>query len=157
MNRLAICLIAAVAVQTTGFAEVTKLKKEHREALNDSSAFREVYSTTNLPPAVIALCADENGRLADRDKKWETTDAITDSKLPRKRFIWGATRGEYYIIHYERGGVAHSYHVLIATLKEGEEKAKVVWRGVGDRLKDFKAFLAALKSNKLDDTQDYAH
>jgi hypothetical protein len=68
-----------------------------------------------------------------------------------------ATRGEHYVIHYERGGRGHSYHVLIATFKQGDAKAKVAWRGVGDRLKDFKSFLAALKSNKLDDTRDYAY
>jgi hypothetical protein len=55
------------------------------------------------------------------------------------------------------GGRGRGYHVLIATLKQGDKKANVAWHGVGGRLKDFKSFLAALENNKLDDTQDYAH
>jgi hypothetical protein len=48
-------------------------------------------------------------------------------------------------------------HVLIATLAKGEQKPKVVWRGVGERLKDYSAFLSALRSGKLDNKLDYAH
>ena len=106
---------------------------------------------------MVALCADDNGRLADPGQKWESSDLITDASLPRKRLIWGVAGDQYYVVHYERGGRGHSYHVLVATLKKGETKASVTWRGVGTRLKDFKAFLAALEGDKLDDTRDSAH
>jgi hypothetical protein len=36
-------------------------------------------------------------------------------------------------------------------------KPKVVWRGVGGKLKDYSAFLDALRSGKLDDSLDHAH
>ena len=32
-----------------------------------------------------------------------------------------------------------------------------VWRGVGGKLKDFRAFLDAIASNKSDGALDYAH
>ena len=41
--------------------------------------------------------------------------------------------------------------------REGDLKPKVVWRAVGGRLKDYSAFLSALRSGKLDDKLDYAH
>ncbi len=157
MKRIGLYLFLGVAIQSACFAEVTKLPKEHRKVLEDSSRFREVLATTNLPPAIVALCSDDSGRLAEPGQKWEATDAITDASLPRKRLIWAAVSGEYYVVHYERSGRGHSFHVLVATLAKGETKPKIVWRGVGGQLKDYAAFLGALRSGKLDDSLDYAH
>lgn len=158
MKPIGLYLLLALAMGTFCYADVTKLSPEHRKALQESSHFHEVRATANLPLAVIALCADESGRLAEPGQKWEATDVITDTTLPRKRLIWAAIAGEYYVVHYERGGYAHSFHVLVAMLTKGDAKPKVVWRGVGDdQLKDYSAFLDALRSDKLDDRLDYAY
>ena len=157
MKRVSLHLFFAVAIQSLCFADVTKLAAEHRKVLEDSSRFREVPATTNLPPAVVALCADEGGRLAEPGQKWEATDVITDSSLPRKRLVWATVAGDYYVVHYERGGRGHSFHILVATLAKGDPKPKIVWRGVGGRLKNYSAFLEALRSGKLDDDLDYTH
>jgi len=64
------------------------------------------------------------------------------------------------VIHYVPGGIAHSFHILIAELKHGNISPRVIRRGVGRELKDYKALLAALdsnNSNKLDDSLDYGH
>ena len=150
MSRIGPVLLFAVAVQAFCYGDVTKLSPEHRKALQDSKRFHEVRTTTNLPPAVVAFCADDNGRLAEPGQNWEPTDAIINSKFPRKRLIWAATDGEYFVVHYERGGIAHSFHILIAELKPGNINSRVIWRGAGRELKDYKAFLVALDSNKLD-------
>ena len=157
MKRISIYLIFAAAIQSFCFADVTKLSAEHRKALQDPARFHDVRATTNLPPAVVALCADDSGRLAEPGQKWEATDFITDASLPRKRLIWAAVGGEYYVVHYERGGIAHSFHILIARLTKNDAKPKVVWRGIGGPLKDYAAFLIALRNGKLDDRLDYAH
>ena len=125
--------------------------------MRDVSRFREIRIGTNVPPAIFALCADHKGRLAEPGQKWEMTDVITDDKLPTKRFVWAVTDGEYYVVHYERGGYAHSFHFLVAKLKMAESTPSFIWRGVGEKLKDYSAFLDAVVSNKLDDTRDYAH
>ena len=150
-------VLLVVAAQASCYADVTKLSAEHRKGLQDSKRFHEVRSTTNLPPAVVALCADDNGRLAEPGQNWEPTDVIMDSKLPRKRLIWAATDGEYFVVHYERGGIAHSFQFLVAELKHGNTNPRVLWRGVDGQLKDYKAFLAALDSNKLDDSLEYGY
>jgi hypothetical protein len=157
MKNLVLCILLATALQSHCLAEVTKLSAGHRKVLEDSSRFRTVLTTTNLPPSIVALCADAAGNLAEPGQKWEATDVINDPSLPRKRLIWAAVAGEYYVMHYERGGHGHSFHVLVATLAKGEEKPKVVWRGVGSQLKDYPAFLDALRRGKLDDTRDYGH
>jgi hypothetical protein len=77
--------------------------------------------------------------------------------LPGKRLIWAAVGGEYYVVHYERGGIAHSFHVLVAKLMKDDSKPKVIWRAAGKQLKDYAAFLDALRSAKLSDRLDYGH
>jgi hypothetical protein len=156
MKLSSLCFLAAIAIQTPCYADVTKLSPEHRKVLQDSSGFREIHTTSNLPPGIVALCADGSGRLADPGKRWEATDVITDSKLPRKRLIWAVVSGEYYVVHYERGGRAHNFHILLATFKHGGN-ARDLWRGVGEQLKDFPAFIDALNGNTLDDRLEYAH
>jgi len=95
--------------------------------------------------------------LQTRGQKWNATDAILDPTLPSKRLIWAEVDGEYYVVHYERGGIAHTFHMLVAKLANGEAKPKVVWSAIGGPFKDYAAFLDALRNGKLDDRLDYAH
>src|SRR5437899_7346047 len=157
MKLIGLCLLFALAIQSFCCADVTKLSSEDRRVLQDSSRFHEVHSTNDLPPAIVALCAGDNDRPADPGQKWNATDVITDPTLPGKRLIWTAVGGEYYVVHYERGGIAHTFHVLVATLTKNHAKPKVVWRGVGGPLKDYAAFLIALRNGKMGDRLDYAH
>jgi len=145
MKQLAFLLFAVLAGQNASLADVKELRPEDRRILQDKSRFQEIHSTTNLPAQVVSLCADENGRIADPGKKWEVSDFITDATLPRRRLIWAATDGEYYVVHYESGGFVHSYHVLAARLKRGEAKAELVWRNAGKRFKDYSALLTAIE------------
>jgi hypothetical protein len=154
MKQLTLCLLTA-AIQSFCFADVTRLSAEDRKALLDSSRFHEVHSTTDLPRAVVALCVDDNGKLADPGENWNATDVVTDPTLPRKRLIWAAVGGDYYVVHYERGGIAHSFHILVAKLPKGDAKPKVTWSAVGGSLKDYTEFLDALRNGKLDDRLEY--
>lgn len=144
-----------VAIQILCFADVTKLAGEDRRVLQDFSRFHEVHSTSNLPSTIVALCAGDNGRLADPGQKWNATCVITDPTLPGKRLIWAAVSGEYYVVHYERGGIDHSFHMLVAKLIKNDAKPKLVWRAIGGSLKDYAAFVEALRSGKLDDRLDW--
>jgi len=156
MKLIGRCLLFALAIQSLCCADVTKLSSENRKMLQDSSRFHEAHSTGDLPAAIVVLCADD-GTLAEPGQKWNATDAIVDPTLPGKRLIWAAVGGEYYVVHYERGGIAHTFHVLVARLAKNDAKPKVVWHAVGGPLKDYAAFLDGLRSGKLDDRLDYAH
>ena len=57
-------------------------------------------------------------------------------------------------MHYERGGIAHTFYTLVAKLAKDE--AKLAWSAVGVPFKDYAAFLDALRTGKLDDRLDYA-
>jgi hypothetical protein len=158
MKRVRLYLLFAAAIQSLCYGDVTKLATKYLEALQDASRFHEVHSTSDLPPAVLALCdGGGDGKLAEPGQKWNATDAIIDPTLPGKRLIWAAVNGDYYVVHYERGGIAHSYHILVAKLTKSDAKPKVVWRAMGGPFKDYPAFLQALQSGKLDDRLDYPH
>jgi hypothetical protein len=125
--------------------------------LQDSSRFHEVHSTSDLQPAIVGLCTGGKVGLADPGQRWNPTDVVIDPTLPGKRLVWATVGREYYVVHYERGGIAHTYHILVATLAKDDAKPKVVWRAVGRPFKDYAVFLEALRSGKLDDRLDYAH
>jgi hypothetical protein len=132
---------------------VTKLSAEDRKILENAPRFHEVHSTRDLPPAIVTVCG---GKIAEPGEKWNATDSIIDPTLPGKRLIWAAVGGDYYVVHYERGGIAHTFHILVAKLAKNGAKPKVVWSVVGGPFKDYAAFLDALRSGKVDDRMDYA-
>ena len=152
--RHSLYLLFAVAIQSFCCADVTKLPIEDRRILQDLSRFHEVNSTHDLPSAIVELCA-KDGHIADPGQNWNPTCVIMDPTVPGKRLIWAAVGGEYYVVHYERGGIAHTYHILVAKLMKGDAKPKVVWSADGAPLKDYAAFLDALRSGKLDDRLDW--
>jgi hypothetical protein len=165
MKHIGLCLFFVIAIQSLCFADVTKfaaaspsgggLSPEDRKALQDSSRFHEVHSTKDLPPGIVALCVDDKGKLADLGQNWNATDVVTDPTLPWKRLIWAAVGSDYYVVHYERGGIDHSFHILVAKLTKNDAKPRIVWHAVGHQLKDYAAFLEALRTGKLDDRLAY--
>ena len=157
MKHLTLHLLFAAAIQSWCNADVTKLPAEDRNVLEDSSRFHEIHVSSILPAAIVALCTDDHGRLAEPGQKWQATDVIMEPNLPGKRLIWAAVGGEYYVVHYERGGIAHTFHILVATLAKGDVKPKAVWRAVGPWLKGYAAFLDALRNGKLNDRLESWH
>ena len=158
MRQLSLCLIFAVAIQSLCYADVSKLPEEDRKALLDASRFHEVHSTSDLPSVILTLCdGGGDGKLAEPGQNWNATDAVTDPTLPWKRLIWAAAGSDYYVVHYERGGIDHSFHILVAKFAKNDAKPTMVWRAVRHQLKDYAAFLEALRTGKLDDRLDYPH
>jgi len=149
------CILFGIAIQSLCFADVAKLPAEDRKVLLDSSRFHEVHSIGDLPPAIVALCADDKGKLADPGQNWNATDVVTDVTLPWKRLVWAAVGSDYYAVHYERGGIDHSFHILVAKFANGNSKPAVIWHAVGRQFKDYMTFVDALRSGKLDDRLNY--
>ena len=145
-------LLPLIAAATHSYGDATKLPAEDRKVLQDSSRFHEIHSTRDLPSAIVALCGS---KLADPGQKWNATDAIIDPTLPGKRLIWAAVGDEYYVVHYERGGIAHTFHVLVAKSGTHDTKAQMFWNAVGGPFKDYAAFVDALRRDKLDDRLNY--
>ena len=140
--------------QGISIAGSTNLPLEQRQVLEDSSPFNIVRTATVLSETIVALCSDLTGGLAEPAAKWEATDYIKDETLPRKRLIWGAISGVHHVVHYESGGYVHSFHLLVATLGNGGQQPKVIWRGIGGLYKDYTAFLLALRTGEFNDESE---
>jgi hypothetical protein len=146
-----LAIAIAVTIQTPCFADATKFSAQDRKALEDAARFHEIASTKDLPDPIRKLCAEADGKMADPGGKWQVTDVIMEPSLPIRRLIWAATDGNYYVVCYERGGIVHSFHLVIATLAKGATKPTEIWAGntKPNEFKDYAAFVASLKAGKV--------
>jgi hypothetical protein len=53
--------------------------------------------------------------MADPTDEYQATDVIVQPDLPIRRLLFVGHCGNRWIVHYERGGFAHSYDAMIFT------------------------------------------
>jgi hypothetical protein len=66
--------------------------------------------------------------MADPGERFEATDVIMDSTLPRRRLIFAGVVQNRAFIHYEQGGMAHTYVIELFRLDSAETAVRM-WRG----------------------------
>jgi hypothetical protein len=163
MNQFHLIACAAAAFATTCGAAVTKLPAEDRKALSrDREKVRMILSMKEIPGPVVDACAavmdGHKFILANPGEPFQVTDTIIDRDLPGRRLIWVASLPGYHVVHYESGGIAHIYHILLVATGNAPKAAKVIWSAIINApLKTYDDFLAALNAQKLDDTATYSH
>jgi hypothetical protein len=140
-------IFAGLLADFAGPVAEGKLPPDLRKAVLRSGAFHEIQTTKEIPAPIMGLCAQHRERMAEPGQKWQVTDVITEPNLPIERLIFAATDGVYYVVHYERGGIAHSFEVVVAELPKGQGRPVAVWRGNGGPFKDFAALQEWLKQN----------
>jgi hypothetical protein len=152
--------VVFAGVPAISLADVTKLAAADRQKLLQAADAPLVTTMHDIPADVIKACAAASSgggfELADAGRPFQVTDVITEKNLPGKRLIWAARIPGYLVVHYERGGIAHSYHVMVIAL-ESSKKPHVVWAAAAKPMKNYGEFRAALIAGKLDDTLPYAH
>src|SRR5581483_2983099 len=129
--------------------DLSQFPATDRKALQQEGNFRDLPTTKALPRAILDLCIGEGGKIAGPGQPWNATDAIIDPSLPGRRLVWAVTDGNYYIVHYESGGIAHLFHFVVATFPKGASKPKLVWQADGLKCDDFTAFRRGIESGKL--------
>jgi hypothetical protein len=86
---------------------------------------------TDLPSGIRSLYTVKGGShiaMTNPRERFEATDVITDPTLPRRRLIFAGVSQDRAFVHYEEGGIAHSYVVELFRL-EPSQTAIGVWRG----------------------------
>ncbi len=142
---LAACSLLAIPV----LAEETKLPPEARKALQQTARFHAITKVADLPAGVRALVDEDPKNIANPGEDWQVTDVVDPGKpLPGKHLAWAATDGDYTIVHYETGGIAHLFHTLVAKGGQKGGKAEEVWKNMGLRSTDLPSFLEALAKVK---------
>jgi hypothetical protein len=156
----ALCLFAfclAVAAHAyAGIPRITRLAPKDRAALEHPASIKLFYSVSAIPAPVRSACAtvisDHNFRLADPGKDYnEGCDA--DHRIPDRRLIWAAQLPDRFVVHYESGGRAHSFHIIVVSFPSS--RPVVVWRAPANKYEDYSSFVAALRRNQLFDDTDY--
>lgn len=109
-------------------------------APNMSSAERQTFLTgdyrisrtvAELPAGIRELYTVKGGSriaMADPGERFEATDVITDPNLPRRRLIFAGVTQDRAFVHYEEGGIAHSYIVELFRLEQSGT-ATGIWHG----------------------------
>jgi len=96
--------------------------------------FETIKRVGALPRPVLAAFTEQGGSrvlMANPGKKFEATDVILDSSVPRKRLIFAGVSDRRCFVHYEQGGRAHSFVLAFFTLTSAHEM-KPVWQGYCD-------------------------
>jgi len=157
IKRLAIgilLLASALGTPSTGLAKISKLPPDVRAALIEPAPPRTIARVKNLPPGIVAFCADNHGRMAEAGQNWHVTETVLNDTLAFKRLIWAVTKNNFYVVHYKSGGIAHGYHILVATIDKG--RTVLVWHAIGNGpLNNFNDFKNAPTSDPLDDERSY--
>jgi hypothetical protein len=92
--------------------------------------FTIVKDMKMLPPPVLQAYTERGGSrlvMANPGKRFNATDVIYDSSVPRKRLIFAGVSQDKCFVHYEQGGISHSY--LVALFKVNSTKLEPVWKG----------------------------
>jgi hypothetical protein len=79
--------------------------------------FQVVTSVRGLPLGVRdgleKLFGSQELDIADPGAEFQATDVIVKPNLPGRRMVAAGCSTEYCLVYYERGGIAHSWHVAL--------------------------------------------
>ena len=94
-------------------------------------SFSLINDVRNLPASVLRAFTEQGGSrllMANPGKDFRVTDVIYDPTLPAKRLIFAGVLGDRCFVHYEQGGIGHSYVVDLFKITS-KDTMKPVWRG----------------------------
>jgi hypothetical protein len=107
--------------------------------------FKQVNEIKNLPASVVRLLPDG---IANPKERFQVGDVIVEESLPLRRLIVGATAPQYCLLHYERGGRAKSYLVVLFRL-DGQNASVVRVTYTDQRLQTIFAIKGAVENGRI--------
>jgi hypothetical protein len=117
-----------------------------------------VLHVGDLPPSVReglrALFKERAFAMAEPDAEFQVTDVIIKRGLPFRRLIIAACSSDHCLVHYEKGGIAHAYNVVLFALNR--ETAAFEWGGLArHRQSDLAALREQVLNGAVDDRIAY--
>ena len=93
--------------------------------------FRIITDVRALPAPVFKSLQEEGGSrsvMANPGGRFESTDAIFDSSVPRQRLILAGVSRDLCFVHYEQGGFAYNRPIKVFRLRSATTM-EPLWRG----------------------------
>jgi hypothetical protein len=120
-EALVLCIIWCMPFLMLAQEHKASSKTEH---LLDGQ-FKLVLKTdsipTNIKQAFSKITGEAPFAMANPGMKFQVTDVVYDRSLPRRRLVFAGVQGETWFVHYERGGLAHSYFVVAFNVKAQDD------------------------------------
>ncbi|MFZ0480201.1 MAG: hypothetical protein WAL71_13745 [Terriglobales bacterium] len=130
LHSIVMLLLLALASAQEFHGQLSTAEKQH--ILDGPFTVRS--KTEDMPASVrqafAKITSESSFSLANPGQKFQLTDVNPDRKLPLRRLVLAASQGGEWVIHYERGGLAHSYCVLIFSV-DSRNSLKFIWGGAG--------------------------
>jgi hypothetical protein len=109
----------------------------------------------DLKSAFSHLAGMHDFAMANPGKKYQVTDVVVEEGLPFQRLLFAGISHDKYFVHYEAGGIGHSYHVAVFAIDSGR-KVTFLWGGPGFRgAKDLKQLRTMVAAGVFKDDQAY--
>jgi hypothetical protein len=116
--------------------------------------FSIVTTVEALPDGVKARLArlfkQEKLELANPDQKFNASDV----GRPGRRLIFAGVSKDKCFIHYERGGIAHMYLVVVFEIDK-HQNARLFWSGSGFHTHDLQELRSAIAEGRFGDARLY--
>lgn len=110
-----VSLYSAMAVggQATDVAALSGALRAHVQ----DERFQTVSSVRGLPlgvrEALQASFGSQTVDIADPGGEFRMTDVVVDPNLPTRRLAAAGCSADHCIVYFERGGIAHTWHVAL--------------------------------------------
>ena len=112
-------------------------------------SFRYLRSVSELPLEVLRACT--NYKMAEPGGKWESTDNIMDASLPRQRLVWAVNFRDYYVVHYENGGIGYNCSIVFLEYHKSSGVKVLMTALTWEPVQDYPRFLLRLDEKTLID------
>ncbi len=131
---VALAFLGTLLLGPAANAQITHLDPSVRHAIM-SGHYVVKYRLHDMPLAVMtAASAARDPKvakspliMADAGGPFQATDVIVIRRLPGYRLIAAYGSDDYWIMHYEVGGVAHTYHVAVFAAQPQAAAAQFLW------------------------------
>ena len=145
------CLVMSLACAASQTPSAAQPPDALRARLKNES-LQVVTSIRGLPLGVRdglqELFASQTLDIAEPGTEFQLTDAIKNSQLPTRRLVAAGCSIEHCLVYYERGGIAHSWHV--AVFRWTPAATRFEWGGLApNSLANIEAVRAAVLSGSI--------
>jgi hypothetical protein len=120
--------LIAAGVQTPAPAPLSASVREHLRADTLTPIARVADLPALVQSAIKTSFSSPKLEMADPGQEFQSTDVVMNPSLPTRRLISAGCSSDHCLVHYEQGGIAHFYRVLLVSVSK--TTAKVEWNGM---------------------------